>query len=124
MEKELVPVADRANFSETLDQVMLKNPANWQKHYHGDDKQLALARKYSFSDRARYYIGQQEVVDAMNKLFENLKKYPIPMNMLHQYMPVTYNKVRDGHLPLDPRELAMDGVTNFMLDYEYAVTLS
>ena len=124
MEKELVPEAERANFIEILDQVMLKNPANWQKHYHGDDKQLALARKYSFSDRARYYIGQQEVVDAMNKLFENLKKYPIPMNMLHQYMPVTYNKVRDGHLPLDPRELAMDGVTNFMLDYEYAVTLS
>ena len=59
----------------------------------------------------------------MDKLFANLKEYPIPMNMLHQYMPVTYNKVRDGILPLDPKELAMDGVTNFMLDYEYAVTL-
>ena len=45
------------------------------------------------------------------------------MNMLHQYMPVSYNKVRDGELELDPRELAMDGVTNFMMDYEYAVAL-
>ena len=43
------------------------------------------------------------------------------MNMLHQYMPVTYNKVRDGEIALDPRELAMDGVSNFMVDYEYAV---
>ena len=43
------------------------------------------------------------------------------MNMLHQYMPVTYAKVRDGLLPLDPKELALDGVTFFMLDYEYAV---
>lgn len=123
MEKELVPVKEQARFIETLEEVMLKNPGNWQKHYHGDDKQLALARKYSFSDRARYYIGQPEVVEAMEKLFENLKNYPIPMNMLHQYMPVSYNKVRDGELKLDPRELAMDGVVNFMLDYEYAVAL-
>jgi D-tagatose-1,6-bisphosphate aldolase subunit GatZ/KbaZ len=43
------------------------------------------------------------------------------MNMLHQYMPMSYNKVRTGELALDPRELAMDGVTMFLLDYEYAV---
>ncbi len=123
MEKELVPEAEQAHFIETLEKVMLENPGNWQKHYHGDEKQLAQARKYSFSDRARYYIGQKEVNDSVEKLFANLRTYPIPMNMLHQYMPVSYNKVRDGVLPLDPKELAMDGVANFMLDYEYAVTL-
>lgn len=123
MEKELVPKEKQANLIETLEKVMLDNPGNWKKHYHGDDKQLALARKYSFSDRCRYYIGQPEVVSAMNQLFENLKEYPIPMNMLHQYMPVSYVKVRDGLLPLDPKELAMDGIANFMVDYEYAVTL-
>ena len=101
----------------------LAQPGNWQKHYHGDDKQLALARKYSFSDRARYYIGQPEITEAISKLFANLKEYPIPMNMLHQYMPVTYAKVRDGIINLNPKELALDGVTNFMLDYEYAVTV-
>lgn len=121
MEKELVPEEKRANFIETLEKVMLAEPGNWQKHYHGDDKQLALARKYSFSDRARYYIGQPEVTKAIDKLFDNLREYPIPMNMLHQYMPVSYTKVRDGILTLDPKELALDGVTNFMLDYEYAV---
>lgn len=123
MEKELVPEESRANFIETLERVMLAEPGNWQKHYHGDDKQLALARKYSFSDRARYYIGQPDVTAAIDKLFANLREYPIPMNMLHQYMPVTYTKVRDGILALDPKELALDGVTNFMLDYEYAVAL-
>ena len=34
MEKELVPEEKRANFIETLDQVMLASPANWEKHYH------------------------------------------------------------------------------------------
>lgn len=123
MENELVPAEERSNFIDVLEKVMLDNPGNWQKHYHGDEKQLHLARKYSFSDRARYYIGQPEVVAAMNKLFDNLNAHKIPLNMLHQYMPLTYLKVRDGVLPLEAKELAMDGITNFMLDYEYAVTL-
>lgn len=123
MENELVPAEERSNFIDVLEKVMLENPGNWQKHYHGDEKQLHLARKYSFSDRARYYIGQPEVLEAMDKLFTNLNTYRIPLNMLHQYMPLTYAKVRDGVLPLDAKELAMDGVTNFMLDYEYAVAL-
>ena len=121
MEKELVPEEKRANFIETLDAVMLASPANWEKHYHGDEKHLAQCRKYSYSDRARYYIGQPEVVAAMNKLFDNLREYPIPMNMLHQYMPISYAKIREGQLKLDPRELAMDGIVQFMLDYESAV---
>ena len=123
MENELVPAEERSNFIDVLEETMLANPGNWQKHYHGDEKQLHLARKYSFSDRARYYMGQPEVLAAMEKLFTNLNTYKIPLNMLHQYMPLTYAKVRDGELPLEAKELAMDGVTNFMLDYEYAVTL-
>ncbi|MGN0708256.1 MAG: class II D-tagatose-bisphosphate aldolase, non-catalytic subunit [Faecalibacterium sp.] len=121
MEKELVPEAERANFIETLEQSMLAHPENWAKHYHGDEKHLAQCRKYSYSDRARYYIGQPEVVAAMNKLFDNLRKYPIPMNMLHQYMPLSYARIRAGELKLDPRELAMDGIAQFMMDYEAAV---
>lgn len=123
MEKELVPEEKQAKFMETLEKVMLENPGNWQKHYHGDDKQLALARKYSFSDRARYYIGLPEVVASMNRLFDNLSEYRIPMNMLHQYMPISYARVRDGIIPLDPRELALDGIQLFMNDYEYATGL-
>lgn len=121
MEKDLVPEEKQAHFIETLEKVMLEKPDNWKKHYHGDEKQLALCRKYSFSDRCRYYIGLPEVVASINKLFENLREYPIPMNMLHQYMPVSYLKVRDGIIPLDPRELALDGVVGFMEDYEYAI---
>ncbi len=123
MEKELVPEEKQAGFIETLEKVMLENPGNWQKHYHGDDKELALARKYSFSDRARYYIGLPQVVASMNKLFDNLREYQIPMNMLHQYMPLSYARVRDGIIPLDPKELALDGIQTFMSDYEYAVGL-
>lgn len=120
METELVPEAERANFPAALEAVMLAQPGNWQKHYHGDDHALWLARRYSFSDRARYYIGMPEVRAAMETLFDNLRRYPIPMNMLHQYMPLQFEAIRAGELEKDPRALAMYGVVIFMKDYEYA----
>jgi len=120
MERELVPAAEQAHFIETLEETMTENPNNWRKHYHGSFHQLGLARKYSFSDRARYYIGDPKVVAAQEKLFANLEKYPIPMNMLHQYMPHQYEAVRSGALAFAPRDLAMDGIAKFMEDYEYA----
>jgi len=120
MERELVPAAEQARLIETLEEVMTANPGNWKKHYHGSYHDQELARKYSFSDRSRYYMGEPAVEDAIDKLFENLRKYPIPMNMLHQYMPRQYHEVRDGKLKLDPKALALDGVALFMEDYEYA----
>lgn len=124
IEKEIVPPAKQARFIETLEKVMLAEPGNWQKHYHGDERQLALARKYSFSDRARYYIGQPEVATSMNRLFDNLRTYRIPLHMLHQYMPLSFEKVRAGLLTADPKELALDGIQLFVRDYEYAVGLA
>ena len=122
MERELVPEEEQARFPEALERAMLADPGNWKKHYHGDEHALWLARRYSFSDRARYYIGQSEVQAAMEKLFANLRKYPIPMNMLHQYMPCQFDAIRAGELDGDPRALALYGVTRFMADYEYATT--
>lgn len=123
MEKEIVPEQERADFISVMEKTMLEKPDNWKKHYHGNEKELQLARKYSFSDRARYYIGMEDNTQAINKLFDNLRKYDIPMNMLHQYMPLQYNKVRDGVLSKDPKDLAIDGILEFMHDYEYATNI-
>ena len=43
IEKALVPVEKRANFVDVLEEVMLANPKNWQKHYHGTEEELAFA---------------------------------------------------------------------------------
>ena len=122
MEKELVPQDQRADFIDVLEEAMLDQPQNWQKHYHGNEKELYLARKYSFSDRARYYIGMPSVQAAIDKLFANLREYPVPMNMLHQYMPEQFEAVRRGEITTDPHDLAIYGIFYFMDDYEYATT--
>ena len=120
MEKELVPPAEQARFPEVLEEVMLAQPGNWKKHYHGDEQALRLARRYSFSDRARYYINLPEVQSAIDKLFDNLRKYEIPMNMLHQFMPAQFEAIRAGKLDRDPKALALYGIELFMHDYEFA----
>ena len=120
IEKELLPEEKQAHVMESLDQVMLESPANWIKHYHGTEKECCLARKYSFSDRARYYIGDSRMQDAIAKLFANLRRCEIPMNMLHQYMPLQFDAVRKGTLSRDPQELVEDAVRQVLCDYEYA----
>ncbi len=121
IEKELLPPEKCSYFAEVLERMMLEKPDNWKKHYHGDDKKVHLARKYSFSDRSRYYLGEKEVQEAIDKLFVNLTTVEIPMNILCQFMPIQYKKVREGLLRLEPKELAKDGVVNIMEDYEFAV---
>ncbi len=119
MEKELVPEDKRAGVMETLEAVMIESPANWQKHYHGNADEQKLAREYSFSDRARYYIGDSRVNAMIWKLFYNLQACDIPMNMLHQYMPYQFERVRSGQLEIEPKALVMDAVAQVLKDYEF-----
>lgn len=117
MERFLVPEPEQARFADTLERVMLEEPGNWKKYYHGDERQLAVKRRFSFSDRIRYYLTHPEVKASMDRLIENMEKVEIPLSMLHQYMPLQYYKVRDGLLAMDPRELVKDCVVTFADDY-------
>lgn len=121
MENELVDdESARSDYIGVLEKVMLENPGNWQKYYHGTPKEQALKRAYSYSDRSRYYMGNPEIEAAMQKLFANLEKADIPMGMLHQYMPLQYAQVRDGHLAMEPRALVKDAVRAVCDDYNGA----
>ena len=124
MEKALVPEEEQAHFIEVMEETMLKHPENWQKHYHGSEKDLEFKRKYSFSDRCRYYFAQPEMQAAIEKLFYNMRKVEIPMGMLRQYMPLQYVKVRDGALTAEPKELVEDFVVHLVEDYNYATKLN
>lgn len=120
MEKELIAEEKRANFISVMEEVMLAEPGNWQKHYHGSKEEQRQARKYSFSDRCRYYMNSDRMEEAISRLFRNLDEAGIPMNMLHQYMPRQYNKVIAGSLKKRAAALAKDCVVTFVEDYNYA----
>jgi len=120
-EKELY--ADRedeqSHFMEVLDEAMLADPKYYQKYYYGTDAEIALKRKFSFSDRCRYYLPQPQVQAAIDKLFANFKD-GVPLNLLSQFMPIQYEKVREGTLKNNPKLLVFDRVANAIDIYLYA----
>ncbi len=81
---------------EVIDAVMIEEPGYWQKYYPGNALQQAYKRKYSFSDRSRYYWPNRRITEAKEMLVENLKAHPISLSLLSQYMPNQYNAVSEG----------------------------
>lgn len=120
IEKELIDTDEQADFPSVLEKVMLDNPKNWKEYYRGTEKEKYLKRKYSFSDRWRYYYPADEVQKAIEKLFNNLDSVHIPLGLLHQYMPMQYIKVRDNVLSCKARELVKDKIVECIEDYNYA----
>ncbi len=123
MEKELFKYdaeVELSNFIEVLDLAMIRNPSNWKKHYHGTGNKIKYARKYSYSDRARYYFPTKEVAEAQQILIKNMKSKEIPLTLINQFMPIQYNKIRRGILKNEPEALIKDWVVNCIDEYLYA----
>lgn len=121
MEQELIEEEKRAGFVKTLEKVMLEKPENWKKYYPGNENEQRMKRKYSYSDRIRYYLTEPEVKAAMEQLFGNMDSAELPLSLLHQYMPLQSSKVQNGTLLIDARELVKDCVAAVIADYQYAV---
>jgi D-tagatose-1,6-bisphosphate aldolase subunit GatZ/KbaZ len=107
-------------FPETLEQVMVENPADWIKYYQGTEEEQRFKRKYSYSDRSRYYFKYPQVVKAIDKLLANLSELTIPITLLSQYMPVEALKVRDGIIEGKPHPLILSRITDLIDEYAFA----
>jgi D-tagatose-1,6-bisphosphate aldolase subunit GatZ/KbaZ len=123
IEKELLWKA-RNNFSNypaVLEKAMLDRPGDWKKYYQGTSEEQYLKRKYSYSDRSRYYLPNREVVNAFNKLMANLTNIDIPITVLSQYMPIQAYKVRTGEIAKDPHSLIISRITDLIDEYLFAI---
>jgi D-tagatose-1,6-bisphosphate aldolase subunit GatZ/KbaZ len=120
IEAELVPAERRSHLPDVLDEVMVENPRWWQSYYHGTPEEQRLARRYSYSDRSRYYWPEERVDAAQTTLFTTLSETGIPLPLLSQYLPDQYTRVRRGSLPADPRALVLDRVRDVLRGYASA----
>lgn len=122
IEKELIYGTDitPSGFQDALEAEMLKEGKHWRKHYQGTELELRMKRKYSFSDRCRYYMPTPAVEAAKERLISNLRTLGTPLNLLSQFMPIQYTKVREGLLVNDPVELVEDRIINTIDEYLYA----
>ena len=117
IERELNP-ANPSRFRETLAGVMKADPKYWEKYYSGSADEVDYKIAYSYSDRARYYLGHKDVADSLNRLLDNLSP-EVPDGLISQYLPMQYQAVREGRLGKHPSDLAVDRVSN-VLDLYFA----
>ena len=89
IENKLFAKEQRSNMLQVLDDVMVKHPKHWEKYYHGTEDEQALKRKYSLSDRMRYYWVDERVQDARVKLMKNLNEKTLPYSLLSQFVGET-----------------------------------
>ena len=121
MEKELIPtLAERSNLIEALDAAMLEAPEHWRKYYLGSGQQARFARKYSLSDRSRYYWAKPQVQNALQKLFSNLHQIPLPLTLISQFSPLQYQKIRSGEIAATPEAIISDRIAIVLEDYDQA----
>jgi D-tagatose-1,6-bisphosphate aldolase subunit GatZ/KbaZ len=109
-----------SNLPAVLEQVMCDNPKHWKRHYHGNERDKAYARKYSYSDRSRYYWPNASLQEALNRLVANLTQEPPPGTLLSQFLPHQYVALRDGTISNRPEDLIRHRIMEVTSDYAYA----
>jgi D-tagatose-1,6-bisphosphate aldolase subunit GatZ/KbaZ len=109
---------------EALEAAMLADPQHWRGYYLGDEAALRFARKYSLSDRCRYYWPQPLVKAALQILIANLEAHPAPISLLSQYLPNQANAVRAGQIENNAIQLIRHKIGEVMDHYAYACGLT
>ncbi len=97
---------ETSEFSNVVERVMTEKPGYWKKFYGADPLQQAFSRKFSLSDRIRYYWNDSEIAAVVEKLNQNLSAHPAPYALISQYLPCEAQLLRQGKLANDPEALA------------------
>jgi len=119
IEKELCS-GSLSNFKEVLDNEMIANPGNWIKHYSGSDKELSFKRKYSLSDRCRYYFPAKNVNDSLGRLIANIDSSNAPISLLSQFLPTALARLRESGAAITAENLIKARVKDCIEDYLFA----
>ncbi|GAB7067626.1 D-tagatose-bisphosphate aldolase, class II, non-catalytic subunit [Mycobacterium hodleri] len=120
IEAELVPRTSRSNLVEVVERRMLAEPRYWEGYYEGEPRAQRTARRYSYSDRLRYYWADPEVDAARRTLLENLDRTGIPLPLISQFLPGQYERIRAGQLEPIPQALVIDRIRDAIRPYARA----
>ena len=110
----------RSQLLEVMDDVMVNLPQYWSKYYGGNEYDLRFARKFSLSDRVRYYWPDARIQEALGKLMHNLDEVAIPYSLLSQYVPQQYERIRSGEIQNCPDAIVIDHIQDVLRLYHAA----
>lgn len=113
----LFPDTGRETLSSVTEAVMLVQPQNWDKYYHGTPAERHLQRHYSYSDRIRYYWPQEKIATAVSDLMTTLGDGAIPETMISQHLAALYPGVRTGATQPTAHGLIIAAIERVLEDY-------
>ncbi|GHU63023.1 D-tagatose-1,6-bisphosphate aldolase subunit KbaZ [Clostridia bacterium] len=121
IEQEL-GIGDPSDFKAVLESAMQGAPDNWQKYYRGTEAEQAYKRKYSLSDRSRYYFPDDRVREAFAKLIQNIDRSEAPISILSQYLPSALARLRRAgkKAPYAAEDLIEARIKDVIEEYLYA----
>ena len=120
IEEELIAAADQSHLPAVVERRMLEDPGQWEGYYPGGPDEQRLARRYSYSDRLRYYWPDQEVHSAQDRLLTNLAAVELPLPLISAHLPGQYARIRRGELAAQPHDLVIDHVRDVLRAYARA----
>ncbi len=120
IEDELIPTEQRSYLRDVCEQEMLEEPKNWQRFYPVPASKGTLYRRFSYSDRIRYYWHQPRIKTAITQLFKNLTTTTIPLPLISQFLPEQYRAIRNNTLTVKPEELVKAKIKQITESYAYA----
>jgi len=123
MEDVLFP-ENASHFIDTLDQVMLADPIHWEKYYQGDTHTVAMKRKYSYSDRWRYYYNDRRIQEAIHRMFGNLDNANLYGPVMSQFMFEQYTLIQEKRLLCNCCEIIKSRIKCVMEKYDRAVRMA
>jgi D-tagatose-1,6-bisphosphate aldolase subunit GatZ/KbaZ len=109
-----------SNLLEVVDERMNNFPKYWEKYYDFSERENKLKRKYSYSDRIRYYWADNIVNDSLQRLVHNLTENKIPHILLSQYLSEEYFAVREGRISENPEEIILHKISKVIDIYNFA----
>jgi D-tagatose-1,6-bisphosphate aldolase subunit GatZ/KbaZ len=95
---------------------MYDNPKHWSSHYHN---QTELELGYSLLDRVRYYYGNENIIQSINRLKANINSIEIPDAIVSQHLPKCYNYYRENK-SLSFDEIIYCHIEDVLDNYQYA----
>ena len=99
MEAWVAPRPSR--LAEVLDERMAARPEHWSDYYRGEPERVRMLKRFSYSDRVRYYWDDPEVAGALRALLDNLSGGALPDIVVSRYL----QGVEFGAVPTDPEEI-------------------
>jgi D-tagatose-1,6-bisphosphate aldolase subunit GatZ/KbaZ len=117
IEDQLYPPEERSNLIQVVDQAMVRNPEHWKGYYRGSEAEQAHQRRYSLSDRVRYYWSEAGVQDAVQHLRRNMNAQPVPRAHMEELSPEDKEALTASGLALTFEAVISARISRRLQDY-------